>query len=373
VTTSVSWSQALAWRLRRHGLDPVGVPAVEDIVRRLCGVQAQVPSSAEQAIRVRSTAVAAGDVDAALADGRLIRTWAMRGTLHLLEPESGAAVLAVIASGRSWERASWVRYFGMTPDEMELLRGAARDVLSDGAPRTREELVAAITPRPGLGHVAEQLRSGWGTLLKPLAWQGDLCFGPSRGQRVTFTSPSAASPSWRGLPPLEEAAPSAIRGYLAAYGPATPDQFSSWLAGGWFGKKQLHAWFRELGDHVAEVDIDGERRFVLAADVDELTATPPSDAVRLLPGFDQWVLGPGTGDEAIVATARRRDVSRTSGWIAPIVVWRGVVAGTWEARGGEARVSWWPESGRIPRRALEAEVGRWEAIAGRELRLMLGD
>src|SRR4051794_35829830 len=126
---SITWDRALAWRLERHLLDPIGDVSVEDVVGRLCGVQAQVASSAELAVRVRRTTSAAGEVAAALSDGRLVRTWAMRGTLHLLRPEDGGAFLSLIADGRSWERPSWVRYFGATPEVMERLREAVREIL----------------------------------------------------------------------------------------------------------------------------------------------------------------------------------------------------------------------------------------------------
>ena len=46
----------------------------------------------------------------------------MRGTLHLLTPEDGPAFLALMASGRTWTRPSWVRYFGATPDDIDRLR-----------------------------------------------------------------------------------------------------------------------------------------------------------------------------------------------------------------------------------------------------------
>ena len=85
----VTWGQALAWRMQRHLLDPVGTLPVADVVRRLCGVQAQVASSAELATRVRREASQPGEVGSALSEGRLIKTWAMRGTLHLLTPQEG--------------------------------------------------------------------------------------------------------------------------------------------------------------------------------------------------------------------------------------------------------------------------------------------
>jgi hypothetical protein len=363
---AITWPQALAWRLRRHQLDPIGQLSVADVVRRLCGVQAQVASSAELAVRLRREKSQPGEIVRALSDGRLIKTWAMRGTLHLLNPADGGALLSLIASGRSWERPSWVRYFGMTPTAMEDLRGAVRQAL-DGKILTRDELIEAVVEQPGLQHVGEGLRSGWGTLLKPLAWQGDLCFGPSRGQRVTFMRPEAASSRWAGIPDPDEAGPAAIAAYLGAYGPAAPDAFGNWLSGGWFGKRQLRRWFEALSDRIVEVDVDGEPAMVLSEDLDELASARPTDTVRLLGAFDQWVLGPGTSDTRIVPAARRSAVSKQSGWIAPIVLVGGLVSGTWELDGDEVRVGWFRESGKVPRKALGAEVERLETLLGRSL------
>jgi len=195
VAAKISWKQALAWRMRRQLLDPVGDESAVGVVRRLCAVQAQVASFAELCVRVRRTRSKPGDVGRALIDGRLIKTWAMRGTLHLLTPEDAGAFLSLIASGRSWERPSWQKYFGVTPKQLDALREVIRETLA-GKVLTREELIGAVTARRGYGHLGEALRSGWGTLLKPYAWQGDLCFGPNRGNRVTFVRPEDASSRW---------------------------------------------------------------------------------------------------------------------------------------------------------------------------------
>jgi hypothetical protein len=355
--------------MRRHFLDPIGKWSVPEVVRRLCGVQAQVASSAELAVRLRRKASRRGEVARALTEGRLIKTWAMRGALHLLTPEDAGAFLSLMASGRSWERPSWQRYFGVTPKQLDTLRHAVREAL-DGGPLTREELVAAVIAQLGLGigRVGDALRSGWGTLLKPLAWQGALCFGPSQGNRVTFMRPEAASSRWAGVPDPEEAAPVAIVAYLGAYGPATFDAFGHWLAGGWFGKRRLRAWFDALGDRLAEVEVEGQQVHVLAEHLDELAATKPTTAVRLLPGFDQYVLGPGTADRHVVPAARRAAVSKQSGWISPVVVAGGIVKGTWELDGDQVRVGWFKEAGAPPRSQIKAEVERLSSILDRGLR-----
>lgn len=366
VAVRISWRQALAWRMQRHLLDPVGRRPVADVVDRLCGVQAQVASSAELAIRVRREASRSGEVARALSDGRLVKTWAMRGALHLLTPERAGPFLSLMASGRSWERPSWQRHFGMSTKQFDALRHAVRAALDPG-PLTRDELAAAVSRRRELRHVGEALRSSWGTLLKPLAWQGDLCFGPSSVHHATFVRPEAASSRWAGVPDPDEAAPAVIVSYLRAYAPATFDAFGNWLAGGYFGKRRLRAWFDALEDRLAEVDVDGERAYVLDEDLDELVTTRPTRTVRLLPGFDQYVLGPGTGDRHVVPTSRRSHVSRQAGWISPVVVAGGVVCGTWDLAGERVHVAWFGEAGRPPRAALLGEVARLSSIVRRDL------
>jgi hypothetical protein len=367
MTARLTWPQVLAWRMRRQLLQPIGTSSVPEVVRRLCGVQAQVASSAELAIRVRRQASRRGEVARALSEGRLIKTWAMRGTLHLLTPEDGGAVLSLMASGRSWELPSWERYFGMTTKHWDAFRPAVREAL-DGKVLTREELIAAVVAQRGLSHIGDALRSGWGTLLKPLAWQGDLVFGPNRGTRVTFVLPTAASARWAGVLEPDEAAPIVIVGYLGAYGPATIDNFRNWLSRGRVSARQIRTWFGALGKRIAEIEVEGERRYVLAKDLDELRSSKPTTAVRLLPGFDQYVLGPGTEDGHIIPAKRRTTVSKTAGWIAPIVVAGGSVRGTWEVNGDRLRVAWFKESSPPPRARLIAEIQRLSAILERDLR-----
>ena len=371
MAVAVSWEQALAWRMRRHLLDPVGRLSVAQVVGRLCGVQAQVASSAELAVRVRRETSRPGEVERALREGRLVKTWAMRGTLHLLRPEEAGTFLSLMALGRHWERPSWQRYFGVTPKEIEALRRAVRAALENG-PLTREELTAVVRARRGLRHVADALGSSWGTLLKPLAWNGDLCHGPSRGNRVTFMRPEDASSRWAGLPEHDDAAPAAMAAYFRAYGPTTFEAFGNWLAGGYFGKRQLRGWFAALEERLAEVEVEGERAHVLAEDLDELVATRPTTAVRLLPGFDQYVLGAGTADGRVVPASRRTAVSRQAGWISPVVIVGGVVRGTWDVDGDHVRVAWFREAGTPPRRALRGEVTRLSSILGRDLRPVIG-
>jgi hypothetical protein len=367
---TTTWPQVLAWRMRRQALDPLAPAGSDttDIVRRLCGVQAQVPSAAALAVAIRRDAPADAGVDQALRDRRLMRTWAMRGTLHLMASDEAAAYLSMIATIRTWEKPSWQKAFGVSVDDMHALGEAITAVL-DGRTLSREELVGAVTEHLGRSHEAleEQLRSGWAAVLKPLAWQGVLCQATPSDEspnRVRFARPDQWLPDWSGIPDPADAARVVVPAYLRAHGPATMPAFDAWLTRNNSRKAELRGWFAAVEDQLVTVEIEGEPgdAYLMAGDVDDLAATEPSDAVRLLAGFDQYVLGPGTGAAAVVPSAHRPDVSRTAGWISPVVVSGGRVVGVWEPAGGAAKVQLFDDAPPPPPDALAAEIDRVEAI-----------
>lgn len=188
-----------------------------------------------------------------------------------------------------------------------------------------------------------------------------MSFGPSRNGRPTFQLLDG-NPRWAGIPDLEAAGPRAIEAYFRAYGPATHRHVQYWLGEGLSaGRNRIEGWLAGFGDRLAEVDIDGEIAYVVDKDLDELAATPPSAAVRLLPAYDQWVLGPGTSDVHVVPPARRALVSRQ----ANLVTQGGVVSGTWSLKKDLVLIEWFGEAGSPPSRALDEEAGRLAAFLDR--------
>ncbi|HZB50102.1 MAG TPA: crosslink repair DNA glycosylase YcaQ family protein, partial [Mycobacteriales bacterium] len=215
------WDQVLAWRLeRQHLAAPAPVPAGDPaaglvaLVRRLSGVHAQLASAAEAAVRLRTGgALGAEDVRAALTEHRtLVKTWAVRGTLHLL-PAADLPRWAAALGTRTFPRPeSWYRYHGVTPEDMAAVEETVPQVLS-GTPVTREELAEQVARRSGRPEVAGHLRSGWGALLKPLAARGQLVFGPAEGRNVTFVAPGEWLGRWPAQDP-EEAVAAVVRDFL---------------------------------------------------------------------------------------------------------------------------------------------------------------
>jgi DNA glycosylase AlkZ-like len=348
--------------MRQQLLDPVGTESVEGVVRRLGAVQAQLDSAAELAVRTRRERSQPGEVARALADGLIIKTFAFRGATHLITPEDGGAYLALRGASRMWELPSWQSFYGLAPSDWPRLREAVREALA-GGPMTRQELGAAITARPSFRHLGFAFGEHAGTLLKPFAWQGDMSFGAPRGGRATFQRLDL-NPRWAGVPAVDEAGTHAVESYFRAYGPATPDHLHYWLGDGLgAGRKRIQAWIAGFGDRLAAVDIDGTPAYILREDLEGLAATPATTAVRLLPGYDQWVLGPGTADGHVVPADRRTPVSRG----ANIVIVGGVVSGTWSLTDERVAVAWFAEGGPPPGDALAEEIARLATTVDRPL------
>ena len=84
---SLSPLQARKLRLRAQHLHARSESGVDQVVLSLCGVQAQDAQVAVLAVRARAGGTAA-DVERARVERRsIVRTWAMRGTIHLMAEE----------------------------------------------------------------------------------------------------------------------------------------------------------------------------------------------------------------------------------------------------------------------------------------------
>ena len=218
----LAWDQVLGWRLRRHHLDeraPSG--DVLEVVAEIAGLHAQVMSSAELTLWARVEGLDRQAVrDALSRDRSLVKTWAMRGTLHLLPAAEFPLWQAALSTRRGYERASWQRGFGVTLEELETMLGAITQAL-DGKVLSREALAAEVASITGAPELGDKLRHSWGSLLKPAASHGLLCFGPSDGQLVRFTRPDQWLPAWRGHQDPQAALLETARRYLRACGALT--------------------------------------------------------------------------------------------------------------------------------------------------------
>jgi len=332
----LTWPQVLAFWTQRHFLEKRAArDGLQTVVSRICGLHAQVLSSAELAAWVRIDGLDGDALDTALwQDRTLVKIWAMRWTLHLFSVADFPLYLGALRSFSHFRSEKWLKSIGLTLDDMNaLLEGFQVALTSEGL--TREQLADTLAQHTGRPHLRDKLLGGWGTLLKPGAYQGYLIFGPSSGQNVRFVSPR----HWLGdLPTIDT--PSArletLRRYLYAYGPATPGDFASWWG---TTRANARSLFRGLGDELIPVTVDGRDSWALDTDAEALQAIQPGKTVRLLPGFDPYTLGLRRDCETALPAAHKGRVFRQQGWISAVVLVGGYAVGIWSYEVKKSRVT----------------------------------
>lgn len=364
----LDWRQVLAWRLdRQHLLDRVNKRSMIRVAERLCCLHAQLMSSAELALWARVDGLKRTDVANALWKKRsLVKMWAMRGTLHLVPATEFGTWQGALDNYDNYTKAHWLRYFDITRAQLEKLTDAIGDALH-GKELTREELIDEVRRITRSKAQAERLRSGWGTFLKPPSFQGKLCFAPGEGQRVRFTNPETWLDGFESRDP-QEALVDVVRRYLGVFGPASNADLARWWSG--FTPPQARRMLESIEDAV-EVDVDGLRRWMLAEHLDEIAGASVERSVRLLPMFDQYVVGSSRDAEAVVSNRFKPLVFRKSAWISAVILVDGRIEGVWkhEVKGKRVLVTLEPFE-KLPRWAgplISDELDSFAAFLGKEL------
>ena len=375
----IRWADVPARRVARSSLT-TRTPT-DELVRvagAVCGVHAQVQTSADLQLAARVEGLVQADVRSALWKSRaLVKAWTVRGTLHL-HPSSElpfwfAARRAVLRSADKalpeWRDPSGVLHPAIGADEAEAVRAAVSEVL-DGRCLLREELAAEVAERVG-GAARERLRSGFAFFL------GELCQGPPQGTRITLVRPDRWIDGWREVTDEDEALQEVCRRFLRTYGPARPADFCEWFSSAAFKVADGRRLFDGLAAELTEVSVEGRRSYVLAGDE---SFDPPTAAVRLLPEYDAYVMGFRERDQLVPAAVRELVAQHGRGrYEGPagvrFVLVDGIAAGLWERRRRgrriELRMTVARRLGRAARTELELEADRIGKFLGLEPELVI--
>jgi len=327
MAVNLSKAQVNSWRLTRHHLAKrTRRGQIEKVVSDLCGVQAQVLSYAALAVWARVEGIAIQDVRDALWKHRsVVKTWCMRGTLHLIS----ASDLPVYVAAR--KTTSVVKRDWLSPEigvqERERIVHAIREAL-DGQVLSRERLADEVAERLRMSaSVRKHMLSGWGNLLQPAAEQGYLCFGPSEGSRVTFVRPDQWIGKW-DEPSGRDAWKMLLRRFFSTYGPANHHDI-----GHWWGLRPDKAklLLGYIADELEEVEFEGQERWVRREDVEQIVDENSVGSVKLLPSWDCYVMFYHPR-ELFVSQKDRARVFRKLEGNAPVLLIDGVAGGVWEQR-----------------------------------------
>ncbi|HEY2497579.1 MAG TPA: winged helix DNA-binding domain-containing protein [Candidatus Angelobacter sp.] len=315
-----SSEQIHAFRLRRHHLlDRISKDLVT-ICRDICGVQAQIMSAAQLQLWARNHAITPAMVNDALWQKRsLVKTSLMRQTLHLIPTQDFPLYIAANRSTRVKSAFSVMARFKITRDEADGLSALIMDALKAG-PLPRRAITSAVRPR-----VSKRVRAWMDkvfSIVRLPVFEGQVCYGPGEGNQATFIRTEQWLPELRTM--QEQGAQKELfRRYLRAYGPATLRDFAHWSG---ISMVEVRALRPLLDAELAEYD----GLLALREDLKALQAAPSGESsVHLLPYFDVYLLAHSLKEHFLDARFYKR-VYRDQGWISPVVLIDGQIAGVWE-------------------------------------------
>jgi hypothetical protein len=305
------------------------LPDAGAAVRRLTAVQAQDYPGALVSVALRTRGRSLDAVTAALDAGDVVRSWPMRGTLHLVAAEDLGWLLELcgprVLAGAATRRAR----LGLTEADTDRARDVAVEALAGGGRLSRSGLLELL----GKGGVDTAAQRGY-HLLWFLAQTGTLVLGPTEGGEQLFVLTDEWITAPRRLDRAEALAELALR-YFRGHGPATVADLARWAG---LGLTDVRAGLAQVRDRLAVMDVDGVEHLLDPATPDLLAAVrAEARGLFLLPGFDEFVLGYGDRSAVLDPAFADRIVPGGNGMFRATVVHEGRIVGTWRRVGSGAR------------------------------------
>ncbi|MEO8846915.1 MAG: winged helix DNA-binding domain-containing protein, partial [Kofleriaceae bacterium] len=282
-----------------------------EVARWMLAVQAQDLSAAKWALGMRAPGTTVADVDAALANGSIVRSWPMRGTLHLTPAEDLKWMLAlatprVLAGAKQRQQA-----LQLDAKTFSKARDVAHEVLAGKKQLTRSALLAAFNA----AKLDAEPHRGY-HILWYLAQTGSICLGPSEGKDQSYV----LCDEWIAAPRellREESLGELARRYFLSHGPATLKDLARWA---------------KLTMPDARVALELAKPALAHHDgyyFDEHTVIADDSSVLALPAFDELILGYEDRTCSLPARFSERVVPGGNGVFLSTIVVRGEVVGTW--------------------------------------------
>lgn len=337
-------SQVLAMRMQALLLNGTTADAgagkprtVAQVVEWFGAMQAQDLASGLWSFGTRIPGAVEADVTAALERKEALRTWPMRGTVHFVPPRDAKWMVALMGAKPLAGAAKRREFLGITAATVELAVDTLRDALGGGKRLTRAECVQALQ-EAGID-VASQV--GY-HLLWYASQVGVTCIAPHVGKDQTFVLLDEYVPNPR-TPEREEALGTVALRYVRSHGPVTVKEMARWTG---LGVRECRVAVDAAGASIVEVDTDDGPMLVTPEALDEasggasgLGAREASgwganrageDDHRVLPGFDEYMLGYGDRSAMLDRAGFQQVVPGNNGVFRSTLVRSGRVVGTWK-------------------------------------------
>jgi len=286
------------------------------VVAWLGAVQAQDYAGAKWALGMRLLDSTDASIEQAIADKTIVRTWAMRGTLHFVTPADIHWLLALLSSRIIAKNAR--RYRELELDEQTLKRSNTmlEKALGDGKPRTRKELMAILEEK---GISTKGQRAPY--MLQRASLDGLIVQGVARRNDPTYLSLDESPPKAKTMK-QDEALAELARRHFTSRGPATLKDFVWWSG---LVMAEARAGLEAVKGQLVQETIDGQTYWRSEATP---AAKDRSPTAYLLPAYDEYLFAYKDRD-AILNALDAKQVKRANGF-SPTLAIDGRVVGTWK-------------------------------------------
>jgi hypothetical protein len=316
-------------RLAAQRIAGPGLPSPADAVRWLTAMQAQDHGGTVTSVALRTAGGTRERVEAAFTAGEVVRSWPMRGTLHLAAAEDLPWLLELTAprvlAGAAARRAR----LGLELSTLELAGQVAVGALTGGQRLSRTELLA-LWDKAGAATTGQR---GY-HMIWYLAQTGLICFGPVEDGEPQLVLVEEWIRHPRVLGRDEALGELALR-YFSSHGPATIKDLTRWAN---LIAADVRTGLALALPRLARIEVDGVQYFMDPQTPDLLDASlREAKGVFLLPGFDEYILGYGDRTAVLPAEFANQIVPGGNGMFKPTVVSAGRVVGTWKQAGRGAK------------------------------------
>lgn len=285
------------------------------IVAALGMVQAQDYAAAKWAIGSRLEGSTDRQIEAALRNRTIVRTWALRGTLHILAAADIRWILALAATRMTSLYASHYRKLGIDDTVMNKTTRLLTKAMEGGQQLTRKEIGDLLEKK---GIATSDMRLSF--MLLRAALNGIICFGARRNKEFTFT----LLDEWIAAAPAktqEEAMAALALKYFTSHGPATAQDFA------WWSGLTLAQVKRAIG--------------AIASELEEITVAqqtywmrPPETSIQnaggtyLLAGFEEYLLAYADRNLVLEKEHSPHAIGK-NGLFSPTIIHKGIISGVW--------------------------------------------
>ncbi|MDQ5828115.1 MAG: winged helix DNA-binding domain-containing protein, partial [Chloroflexota bacterium] len=308
-------------RLVNQRIDGKKFEKPEEVVRWLGAIQAQDYLQSLWAIGLRLRSATVTDIEQAIFDGKIIRTWPMRGTLHFVPPEDAKWRLKLSASRMLAKDGRRLTQLGLDEEIIERCKELFYDALKGNRRLSRPDMMTLLEE----AGISTENQRGY-HILWYVSQSGLICLGPMQDKQQTFVLLDEWVPNSRELS-REESLAELTRRYFASHGPATVHDFA-WWAG--LTVAEARSGLEAAIPGLISEKIDG-KEYWMTSDAPGHKAYDKS-SVHLLPGFDEYLLGYKDRGAVLTVEDAPKVVPGKNGVFLPTIVVGGRVVGTWKRR-----------------------------------------